>query len=123
MDQNGNEVGARIEGLLLSNGGTVCGNGFSDNSAEAICREMGFFGRRSWRNSNQWSAYQDTLDITLDNVACGHGDWESCTFTFLHNCDHGKDVFLECEGMGKITYLSIYRSTGLLQSGIKCLTV
>ena len=107
MDQNGNEVLVedRVEGLLLNNGGTVCGNGFTDNSAEAICREMGYFGGRSWRNSNQLSAYQDSLDITLNGVECGSKDWSSCTYYFGSNCTHREDVFLECEGIRKCTLL------------------
>ncbi|KAL5268608.1 hypothetical protein ACHWQZ_G002453 [Mnemiopsis leidyi] len=98
VDQNGNEVGARVEGLLLSNGGTVCDDGFSDNSADAICREMGFIGRRSWRNSNQWSSFQETFDITLDDVSCSSGEWSSCTYNFVDNCGHSEDLYLECDG-------------------------
>ena len=30
------------KGLLPYNGGTVCNDGFSDDSANAICREMGY---------------------------------------------------------------------------------
>ena len=101
MDQNGNKVGARVEGLLLSNGGTVCDDSFSSNSADAICREMGFTGRMSWWYGNLWSSLQETLEITLDDVACYSGEWSSCTYSFEHNCNHNEDVFLTCDGIGK----------------------
>ena len=101
VDQNGNEVGARIEGLLLSNGGTVCDDGFSDNSADAICREMGFTGSRGWRRGYIWRSYQASLEITLDDVECTSGDWSSCTYNFRENCGHHEDVFLECDGTSK----------------------
>ena len=101
MDQNNNTVGARVEGLLLSNGGTVCDDSFSDYSADAICREMGFTGKWSWKYGNLWSAFQETLEITLDDVVCSSGEWSSCTYSLEHNCGHNEDVFLTCDGIGK----------------------
>ena len=98
VDQDGNEVGAKVEGLLLSNGGTVCDDSFSDNSADAICREMGFpRGYHSWRNSNQWILFQVTFDISLDDVLCRSGEFTSCTYNLEHNCVHSEDVFLACD--------------------------
>ena len=110
MDQNNNTVGARVEGLLLSNGGTVCDDYFSDNSADAICREMGFNRSRSWRNAYLWFSFQLTLDITLDDVDCNSAEWRSCTYNFAHNCFHYEDVILECDSEGagkKITNLTV----------------
>ena len=101
MDQNGNEVGARVKGLLLSNGGTVCDDSFSDNSADAICRELGFTGKWSWSYGNLWSSFQENLEITLDDVVCSSGELSSCTFRFEHDCYHWEDVFLKCDGIGK----------------------
>ena len=97
VDQDGNKVGARVEGLLLSNGGTVCDDSFSDNSADAICREMGFPRGYSWRNSNQWILFQVTFDISLDDVWCRNGEFTSCTYNLEHNCGHSEDVFLACD--------------------------
>ena len=97
MDQNNNKVGARVEGLLLSNGGTVCDDSFSENSADAICDKMGFSESINWRYGNFWSSFQETLDITLDDVACDSGEWSSCTYSFEHNCNHDEDVFLACD--------------------------
>ena len=99
MDLNGNAVGARIQGLLLSNGGTVCNNSFSANSADAVCRRMGYLDQMSYTSGNN-SSIQSGLDITLDNVECSRRDWSSCSFTFSPNCDHDKDIFLQCDGHG-----------------------
>ena len=101
VDQNGNDVGARVEGLLLSNGGTVCDDGFTDNSADAICRELDFIGGRSWRNGNLWSSFQSSFNITLDDVSCSSGELSMCTYSFEDNCGHGEDIFLECDAVGK----------------------
>ena len=98
VDSNGDTV--RGAGLLLSNGGTVCDDGFSDNSADAICRELGHIGQMSWSNGNNWGI-QAGLEITLDDVACSSGEWSSCSFSLVHNCIHKEDVFLQCEGVGE----------------------
>ena len=107
VDQNGNNVGARVEGLLLSNGGTVCDDSFSDNSADAICREMGFPGRLSWRSGNHWSSFQATFDITLDDVICSSGEWSSCTYNFEDNCSHSEDILLVCDGTGECAVCTV----------------
>ena len=115
MDQNNNKVGARVEGLLLSNGGTVCDDYFTDNSADAICRKMGYTERMSWRSGNLWSLFQANFEITLDDVSCSGGEWRSCTFNFVDNCNHNEDIFLACDDNSPgrcIVYLCL----------VKCLT-
>ena len=91
-------------GLLISNGGTVCNDQFTDNSADAICRELGHYGHIDWRSGSIWSGLQSMLDITLDEVACESGEWSSCSFSFEHNCDHAEDIFLRCDGVGELKY-------------------
>ncbi|XP_063695312.1 deleted in malignant brain tumors 1 protein-like [Bolinopsis microptera] len=98
VDENGEAVGAGVLGLLLSNGGTVCDDSFDDNSADAICKEMGHFNQMSWSFGDNW-AIQAGLEITLDDVACSSGEWSSCSFAFVDDCSHGEDVFLQCEGV------------------------
>jgi len=84
-------------GLLLFDGQTVCDDGFSDNSANAICREMGYSRARSWR-SGYFYVIQPNYDIGLDDVVCSSDSWDSCTYTSSHNCGHDEDVHLVCEG-------------------------
>ena len=100
VNENGEAVPATVLGLLLSNGGTVCDDSFSDNAAEAICREMGFMGKLSWTYGEKWGI-QASKEITLDDVACTTEEWSSCTFAFEHDCGHGEDIFLQCDGVGK----------------------
>ena len=100
VDSNGDTVGAGILGLLISNGGTSCDDSFSDNSADAICREMGYIGQMSWSSGSKWEI-QSNYDITLDDVSCSSGEWSSCSFSFNDNCGHSEDVFLQCEGVGE----------------------
>ena len=96
-DSNGNTVGAGVFGLLISTGGTVCNDYFTDNAADAICRKMGYLGHTIWSSGNKWSI-QNGLPITLDNVNCGRGDWNSCTYNYYEeDCSHNQDIFLLCD--------------------------
>ena len=106
VGENGEAVPATVEGLLLSNGGTVCDDNFNDNAAEAICRQMGYMGKLSWTYGEKWGI-QTSKEITLDDVACSTEEWSSCTFSFEHNCGHGEDIFLQCDGVGKSAKLGI----------------
>ena len=87
----------QIKLLFWSIGGTVCDDRFSDKSAEAICREMGYAAHKSWTYGEKWSALQGSLDVTLGDIACSSEEWDSCTFSYENSCGHGEDVFLQCE--------------------------
>ncbi|XP_063675866.1 scavenger receptor cysteine-rich type 1 protein M130-like [Bolinopsis microptera] len=98
-----NSAGSQVSGLqqflLLYNGGTVCGDQFSDNSADAICRDMGYYGAKRWRmEETNWSSGNPKVDyhIALDDVNCTEGDWKACSYTTSHDCEHGKVIYLSC---------------------------
>ena len=96
-----NFSGAQVSGLqqflLLYNGGTVCGDLFSDDSADAICKDMGYAGAQSWRLS--WPFRNSEYHIALDDVICSEGNWKSCSYTTSHDCIHSKDVYLSCKSL------------------------
>ena len=100
LDENENPVtGESWEGLLIYGGGTVCDDNFSWNSANTICRELGFGAAASWRSGVNWGSVQTDKPVNLDNVVCeGDGDWSACTYSEISNCDHEEDVFLTCQG-------------------------
>ena len=83
----------------MNNEGTVCDDYFSTNSADAICRKMGYPGYWRWTSGDKWSI-QSTLQITLDDVLCSSGEWNSCSFKSTTDCSHIEDVFLQCDGIG-----------------------
>ena len=90
-----------VEGLLLYNGGTVCGFvSFYDGAANAICKEMGFDDARSWRTGIDMSYSEQTkYPISLAQVVCSEPHWSSCFYSTSPGwqCDrHFKDVFLVC---------------------------
>ena len=95
----GSQVSGQQQFLLLYNGGTVCGDHFSDTSAHAICRDMGYFGAKSWRmGESSWSLGSSEVEyhIALDDVSCTANDWLSCSYTTSHNCVHGQVIYLSC---------------------------
>ncbi|KAL5253617.1 hypothetical protein ACHWQZ_G013415 [Mnemiopsis leidyi] len=100
VDVSGDDVATGERGLLLYNGGTVCDDSFNENSADAICREMGYSGSFLWVSGSSYSygERQTSLDITLDDVQCSDDDWDSCSYSTSHNCGHSEDVFLTCVG-------------------------
>ena len=76
----------------------MCDDSFSENSANAICREMGYSGSSDWVSGSTYS-YEESqvvLDINLDDVSCSNDDWDSCSYSTSHNCGHSEDVFLTC---------------------------
>ena len=106
-----NEAGVMVDSsstqrlLLLYYGNTVCDDGFSDNSAAAICKEMGYAGAISWTNG-ELHGIQHELQIGLGDVICSDDSWESCTSTTSHECDHSEDVHLTCDVQGKSRFIS-----------------
>ena len=86
-------------GLLIYRGGTVCDDSFNDNAANAICREMGYTRAVRWETFGDQYEIQNQLVITLDDVSCPDGNWESCYYRDdVNNCNHNEDVYLHCQG-------------------------
>ena len=85
------------EGLLLYKGGTVCDDHFTDNSAHAICREMGYHGALSWRSGLVYGSLQSDKFIFLDEVRCSSNVWADCSSTGFTDCRHSEDVLVSCE--------------------------
>ena len=108
VDSDGNTISADFLGLLIYDGGTVCDDGFTDNSADAICIEMGFpSGHTSWSYGNNWSI-QSNYEITMDDVVCDRVYWSECRYSLSHNCGHSEDVFLQCDGPGKFSIVTFH---------------
>ena len=101
ISKSGDDTSPGERGLLLYKGGTVCVWGsFSDNSASAICREMGY-KQAAHRTLGYLydSDYQDRFDITLSEVMCDNEDWRSCSYsTDTWYCSHEYDMLLTCTG-------------------------
>ena len=104
VDSSGSEITSpEVEGLLIYNGGTVCGHDFDYYSAHAICKQMGFDRSEKWRSGDFFSI-QNGYQFTLDDVRCNTGNWSYCCYrTNGHDCSHQEDVLLTC-GSGRLKF-------------------
>ena len=95
--------------MLLYQGGTVCDDHFDDNSANAVCREMGHVRSTSWKSGGELSfgETQNGLNITLDKVKCIANEWTSCSYSILPYCVHSEDIFLSCQAGKSLTIVTI----------------
>ncbi|XP_038061175.1 deleted in malignant brain tumors 1 protein-like isoform X2 [Patiria miniata] len=88
----------RVEVYHEGEWGTVCDDGWDQNSAEVVCRMLGFHSA-----SNAWSNAhfgQGSGRIMLNHVYCrGHeSSLDDCSHPgwFSHNCGHGDDAGVTC---------------------------
>lgn len=91
----------------------MCKDGFNDTAALAICKLKNSSYTTFYWTSGYKFEMQDYYNINLDDVQCGSAEWESCTFSKEHNCEHREDVFLTCSGIVRVV-LEIALSLHLL---------
>ena len=98
VDSSGNTVTkAEKEGLLLYNGQKLCDDYFDDNTANAICRLLGYSGYFNWITEYDRWDIQYSYKRETGDVRCSNGDWSSCTYTTDTSC-RNDDIFLACSG-------------------------
>jgi len=122
VDERGSRIDEEMQssgqtGLLLFNGRTVCDDVFNDNSADAICREMGYSGAVSWRSESEDSDglsfdIREQYEIGWTEFECETSFWDSCTYrkSTLDNCNHDEDVHLTCERTAPFTLVDEHGS-------------
>ena len=79
--------------MLLYKGGAVCHDRFNENSANAICKELGYSRSLNWTSGYHYNLnFQFGFNITLDDVECDGDDWGLCSYstsmtaTILRTC-------------------------------------
>ena len=70
----------------------MCSDEFSNQSANAAGRDMGYAGFQSWPVGPSWGNYR----IALDDLNCTEGHFSTCKYTTSHDCMHGNEVFISC---------------------------
>ncbi|XP_030060746.1 neurotrypsin-like [Microcaecilia unicolor] len=88
----------RVEVYYSGDWGTVCDDGWTDLSAQVVCRQLGFSGPASVASKGEFDAGKGF--ILLDEVACTgteasfldcpHSNWGQ------HDCSHSEDVGIHC---------------------------
>ena len=93
----------RVEVYFNNQWGTVCRNGWSNQDAKVICRQLGYpeGNHQSLVNGIEYGYYgEGTGEIWLDDVdctgtensitECSHNGWAN------HGCDHHEDAGVVC---------------------------
>ena len=107
-----NELEGRVEILYYGVWGTVCDGNFGMNSANVVCRRLGFPGALSVRIDFPWT----TATVWLDNVQCigNETGLEQCShlgfgvyrrYSLFNQCDRNEDVGVVCIGMYICNYI------------------
>ncbi|XP_061772617.1 neurotrypsin-like, partial [Nerophis ophidion] len=90
----------RVELYLSGQWGTVCDDGWTDQDAEVVCRQMGYSGVAKARVMAYFG--EGTGPIHLDNVECGGheraiADCIKQQAPVTHNCRHSEDAGVICD--------------------------
>ncbi|XP_011674148.1 deleted in malignant brain tumors 1 protein [Strongylocentrotus purpuratus] len=95
-----NELDGRVEIFYNGQWGTVCDDGWDDDDARVVCRQLGYSGNVGVARSG--GTYEQGSDpIYLDDVDCS--GYESrltdCSNTGWgnHDCGHSEDAGVQCE--------------------------
>lgn len=82
--------------------GSVCDDGFTDESAKVFCRSLGlpFTDAKAISEYGGETGHQGHGNITMDNVECSGYEYNltECSWTSEHNCGHKEDVGVVCQG-------------------------
>ena len=91
----------RVEIFHQGQWGSVCDNGWNDNDARVVCRELGFL-----ENVGEARVHLEhgagSGRIFLDDVQCAGSEMRlsecSASPVGSHNCGHNNDAGVSCEG-------------------------
>ncbi|XP_024145323.1 neurotrypsin [Oryzias melastigma] len=89
----------RVELYLFGQWGTVCDDGWTDQDAEVVCRQLGYSGTAKARLMAYFG--EGTGPIHMDNVNClgGERSIADCIKQMpgTHNCRHSEDAGVICD--------------------------
>ncbi|KAG7313958.1 hypothetical protein KOW79_022454 [Hemibagrus wyckioides] len=93
-----NEREGRVEILLAGQWGTICDDGWTDEDAEVVCRQLGYSGEAKARVMAYFGEGHGPIHV--DNVKCT-GSERSLTDCIKqpigsHNCRHSEDAGVIC---------------------------
>ena len=109
MGSNNSNEG-RIEVLFKAEWGTVCDDGWTMNSTEVVCRQLGFPGAIKTQKFGPGTGL-----ILFDDVRCT-GEETALLYCphngfGVHNCFHGEDVGVVCQRTSVCMHFMLFACT------------
>ena len=98
VDSRGSPV--EDSGLLLYNGGTVCGGSFFKDEAVAVCRALGYdVNGAEYDKLYEELEIQSTLQVGIYDIDCTDSQmWDECEYETGSDGQECDCVFLTCDG-------------------------
>ena len=131
MVNGSHRLEGRVEICFNSAWGTVCDNGFGEDEAEVVCRQLdsqyGYAhdGFASFRGA---AFGEGDGPIFMDNLGCSgnEGKLSTCpTFseTGFHQCDHTMDAGVICRGQSPMYNVTLSNTYFALKSYSICVSI
>ena len=98
-----NKLEGRVEIMYQGIWGTICDDGWDDNDATVVCRELGLLNGTAKRQVQHGS---DTGPVWLSQVSClgNESKLSHCMHNgagIIGNCSHAQDVGVQCSPSGR----------------------
>ena len=92
------QFGGRLEVYYNNEWGTVCDDSWGSSDAIVACRQMGLLGVSY--STSLYASGASSQSIWLDDMVCSGSELrlDNCSHAGIgrHNCDHSKDVGINC---------------------------
>ncbi len=107
--QGGNSTRGRVELYVAGRWGTVCNNGWDQNDAAVVCKQLGYSATNAHVITNNITSVKDqNMIIWLSKVQCtgDEGELWKCSHPgWTHgDCEHNKDALVSCEVISVCKY-------------------
>ena len=117
-----NQTG-RVEVYFAGQWGTICHNGWDNNDAQVVCRQLGFTEGNHLPTSNAYFGRGSRYVAIMENVNCvgSESNIASCSINYWgSSCSHSYDAGVICNH-GECTRLCMYSCMLMNKVNVVCM--